>query len=190
MPRTSLADTLDVDTLLARLALGDTLTTIAKAMDVDRTRLHQVIAADPDLSARVAEAKAIGIDAREDSIMRIVDGDDLDDQVEIMLDGSVRGFGSRKVKLAAAGGDPVARARLRAEYTLKILAVKDPARYGNKVMHAGHDGGAIKHDTMLSIKALAEGLRNAAATRVIDVAGVAAPALPDKRELPDASDYI
>lgn len=156
------------DVILERLAMGETMTGIAKSLGLSRFQLHRVIKSDPQLAEAAEAAKAEGCETLLDNIIRIVDGDDMDDQVEIVMDGGVKGFGSRKVKLAALGGDPVARARLRAEYILKTLAVKDPARYGTRLLHAGHDGGTIKTESALSVKAIAEQLRNAAAARTIE----------------------
>jgi len=55
---------------------------------------------------------------------------------------------------------------------LKLLAARVPEKYGNKVLHAGHDGGAIKSAQTIDIKGIAAQLRAAAAGRTIEGAAV------------------
>ncbi len=155
--------------VIARVAKGETIAAVAKRIGVDRAAVTNWARRFPEFGRDLAKAVEDGADALADETLRIVDGDDLDDEVE-MIDLTTKKLAlvPRKVKLAAAGGDPVARARLRSEMRLKLLAARSPEKYGNKVLHAGHDGGAIKHEQAIDIRAIAAQLRSAAAARTID----------------------
>lgn len=159
--------------VIARVAKGETIAAVAKRIGVDRAAVTNWARRFPEFGRDLAKAMEDGADALADETLRIVDGDDLDDEVE-MIDLTTKQLAlvPRKVKLAAAGGDPVARARLRSEMRLKLLAARSPEKYGNKVLHAGHDGGAIKSAQTIDIKGIAAQLRAAAAGRTIEGAAV------------------
>lgn len=154
--------------VIDRVAKGETIAAAAKRIGVDRAAVTNWARRFPEFGRDLAKAMEDGADALADETLRIVDGDDLDDEVE-MIDLTTKQLAlvPRKVKLAAAGGDPVARARLRSEMRLKLLAARSPEKYGNKVLHAGHDGGAIKSTQTIDIKGIAAQLR-AAAGRTIE----------------------
>lgn len=154
--------------VLREVATHGTISAAARAIGVEHFTVANWAKRFPEFGAQLREALADGIEAMADDVLRIVDGDDLDDEVEVIDAQGRRGIGTRRLKLAAAGGDPVARARLRAETRLKLIAARAPERYGNKVLHAGHDGGAIKHEQAIDIRAIAAQLRSAAAARTID----------------------
>ena len=156
------------DRVLREAATHGTIAAAARAVGVEHFTVANWAKRFPDFGAQLREALADGIEAMADDVLRIVDGDDLDDEVEVVDAQGRRGIGTRRLKLAAAGGDPVARARLRAETRLKLIAARAPERYGNKVLHAGHDGGAIKSATTIDIKGIAAQLRAAAAGRTIE----------------------
>lgn len=160
--------------VIARVAKGETIAAVAKRIGVDRAAVTNWARRFPEFGRDLAKAMEDGADALADETLRIVDGDDLDDEVE-MIDLVTKQLAlvPRKVKLAAAGGDPVARARLRSEMRLKLLAARSPEKYGNKVLHAGHDGGAIKSTQTIDIKGIAAQLRAAASGRTIEGAAVA-----------------
>lgn len=160
--------------VIARVAKGETIAAVAKRIGVDRAAVTNWARRFPEFGRDLAKAMEDGADALADETLRIVDGDDLDDEVE-MIDLTTKQLAlvPRKVKLAAAGGDPVARARLRSEMRLKLLAARSPEKYGNKVLHAGHDGGAIKSAQTIDIKGIAAQLRAAASGRTIEGAAVA-----------------
>lgn len=155
--------------VIARVAKGETIAAVAKRIGVDRAAVTNWARRFPEFGRDLAKAMEDGADALADETLRIVDGDDLDDDVE-MADLTTKRLVivPRKVKLAAAGGDPVARARLRSEMRLKLLAARSPEKYGNKVLHAGHDGGAIKTSHAIDIKSIAAQLRAAASGRPLD----------------------
>ena len=160
------------DEILNRVAQGETIASAAKRIGVDRAAVANWARRFPEFGRDLAKAMEDGADAIADEALRIVDGDDLDDEVE-MVDLVTKRLAlvPRKVKLAAAGGDPVARARLRSEMRLKLLAVRSPEKYGNKVLHAGHDGGAIKTSHAIDIKSIAAQLRAAASGRPLEASG-------------------
>lgn len=155
--------------VIARVAKGETIAAAAKRIGVDRAAVTNWARRFPEFGRDLAKAMEDGADALADETLRIVDGDDLDDEVEMVdLVTKQLALVPRKVKLAAAGGDPVARARLRSEMRLKLLAARSPEKYGNKVLHAGHDGGAIKSTQTIDIKGIAAQLRAAASGRTIE----------------------
>ena len=160
------------DEILNRVAQGETIASAAKRIGVDRAAVANWARRFPDFGRDLAKAMEDGADALADETLRIVDGDDLDDEVEMVdLVTKQLALVPRKVKLAAAGGDPVARARLRSEMRLKLLAARSPEKYGNKVLHAGHDGGAIKTSHAIDIKSIAAQLRAAASGRPLEASG-------------------
>jgi len=146
---------------------GETVTAAAASIGVDRGAIYVWKRDRPDLDAAFEAARLAGAEMIAQDALRIVDGDDLDDLVPLDLEG-VRGLVNRKTQLAAAGGDPVARARLRFEGRMKLLAKWFPQHYGDKLLHAGHDGGAIKSETALSVKELAQQLRARASGLTIE----------------------
>lgn len=183
--------------VLEHVAQGETVASAARRIGVERTAVTNWARRFPGFGRALAKAMEDGADALADETLRIVDGDDLDDEVEMIdLVTKKLALAPRRVKLAAAGGDPVARARLRSEMRLKLLAARNPEKYGNKVLHAGHDGGAIKSATTIDIKGIAAQLRAAATGRTIDGDAIAidtsAPRFePDgkmKRRLTGSSD--
>lgn len=110
-----------LDTVLERLANGETLTAISRDLNFSRTIWARWMDADPELAKAYYHARSIGSDAIADDIVEIVD----------------------KAPADAVG---VAKARLRADTRLKLLAKWQPDKYGEKVdvRHQGHDGGAVQ----------------------------------------------
>jgi len=155
------------DDIITRVGNGENTRAIMRTIGINHSTLYRWFAADPELSARYEEARLQGAHAIANEALAILDGDDLDEMVPSEIEGA-KGLVPRAVKLAAIGGDPVARARLRFEGRMKLLAKWFPQHYGDKLLHAGHDGGAIKSETALSVKELAQQLRARASGLTIE----------------------
>ena len=65
----------------------------------------------------------------------------------------------------------------RADIRMKRAAQINPIAYGDKQLHAGHDGGALKTEVALSLPQLAERLRLAARPSDSTIEGKATPAI-------------
>ena len=63
----------------------------------------------------------------------------------------------------------------RTDFHLKRAAQIDPAQYGDKQLHAGHDGGSIKTETVAALPSIMERLRS-----VRKAGGTAAEAIIDQ----------
>lgn len=110
-----------VDAVLEGLAQGRTLTALCKEHGFSQSTWANWIARDHDLAKAYYDARSVGADSIADEIMDIVD--------------------SAKEETVA-----VAKARLRADTRLRLLAKWQPDKYGEKVdvRHAGPDGGAVQ----------------------------------------------
>jgi len=139
------------DRVLHEAAMHGTIAAAARAVGVNHLTVSHWARRYPEFGDKLKEALADGIEAMADDVLRIVDGDDLDDEVELTDAQGRRGIGTRRLKLAAAGGDPVARARLRAETRLKLIAARAPERYGNKVLPGYSAGGLVGNLSLPSL---------------------------------------
>lgn len=110
-----------LETTLHRIAHGETLSSVARDLGFTLVSWSRWVRADSELSAAYYEARSIGADAIADDILNIVDN-------------------------ARVGAVDVAKARLRADTRLRLLAKWQPDKYGEKVdvRHQGHDGGAVQ----------------------------------------------
>lgn len=148
--------------ILERIADGETYASI-KRSDPDRFP-HQSAFADwlnasTALDIAHARARMLGADIIAEECLQIAD--DATGDVYIATDAHGKPY-------AKIDGDCVQRAKLKVETRLKLLAKWRPEKYGEKLMHAGHDGKEIKIDTRLDIRAIADQLR--AVTRKPDAA--------------------
>lgn len=107
--------------VLEGIAQGETLTSLAIAYGFSQSAWAKWIAQDHDLAVAYYDARSVGADAIADDIINIVD---------TVKEDSVA----------------VAKARLRADTRLRLLAKWQPDKYGDKVdvRHAGPDGGAVQ----------------------------------------------
>lgn len=110
-----------IEQVLSRIALGETMTAITKSLDFSTDIWANWMKADPNLATAYYDARSIGADAIADDILTIVD-------------------------TVPLGAVDVAKARLRADVRLRLLAKWQPDKYGDKVdvRHQGHDGGAVQ----------------------------------------------
>lgn len=109
-----------IDTILARLAAGDSLRRICRDEDMPaRSNIMHWLDVDPDFAAKYARARDIGLDERADALA---------EDIEIESD--------------------VARARLKLDYGKWYLSKLAPKKYGERVAteHSGPDGGPVKFD--------------------------------------------
>jgi len=110
-----------VEQILLMIIGGKTMTDACREHGIDRRRWQVWLKSDPDLARDYHEARSLGADAIADDIIDIAD-------------------------TTAADTAEVAKARLRTDVRLKLLAKWQPDRYGDKVdvRHAGHDGGPVQ----------------------------------------------
>ena len=92
--------------------------------------IYEWMDADEALSGRIARAREDGWDQIALDALKIADDGSLD-----TIDTK---FGPKPDK------EWIDRSKLRVETRLKLLAKWDPKRYGEKLQHAGHDGGPMK----------------------------------------------
>ena len=146
-----------IETVLSRIALGQTMTSITRELGFSADAWALWMKADPDLATAYYDARSIGADAIADGILTIADE-------------------------VTASTVEVAKARLRTDVRLKLLAKWQPDKYGDKVdvRHQGPDGGAVQvaHTNVADI---------AAQMRAV-LTGRSAPVSPDK--LGDGSDLL
>ena len=110
-----------IETVLSRIALGETMTSISRDLGFSPDAWALWMKADPTLATAYYDARSIGADAIADDVLSIADS-------------------------APLTPVDVAKARLRTDVRLKLLAKWQPDKYGDKVdvRHQGHDGGAVQ----------------------------------------------
>lgn len=111
--------------LIEWLCEGKTLRSFCRLPGMPAWRtVYEWIAADKELSARVAHARDLGFEALAQEVLQIADDGSNDTYVDD--EGRVR-----------VDHDVIARSRLRVDARLKLLACWDPRRYGSKVQVGG-----------------------------------------------------
>jgi hypothetical protein len=116
-------DQAKADEICARLSKGETVSEIARQLQIGRTTIHDWRAENPQFFEQFARAKDEGYDAIADSVFEIADDGKRDYVV-----------GEDGVYLDR---DHIQRSKLRVETRLKLLAKWDPKRYGDKMQHEG-----------------------------------------------------
>jgi hypothetical protein len=116
-----------VETVLVRIACGETLTALGKELDFHPTAWGNWVAADEGLALAYRRAREVGGDAIAEQALALVD------EQPARVEGRV-------------DTGHVAWRRLQAEMRLKLLAKWYPSRYGDKVgvEHTGPDGGPVQ----------------------------------------------
>lgn len=135
--------------IVQRIGRGENLRAIMREEQMDWSTFYRWLRNDPQLQADYDEARILGAHAIAHDALALLEQQP--ERVDKRID---PGF--------------VQWQRLKLEGTLKILAKWFPQHYGDKLLHAGHDGGAIKSETALSVKELAQQLRARASGVVID----------------------
>lgn len=145
--------------IVLRIANGETLTSIC-ASDPKKFPSPMGFArwttARSELGVAHAHARMLQAEALAEETLRIVDAEP---ERVIVYGEDGEPAGSR----IDAGS--VQWAKMRAEQRMKLLAKWAPEKYGEKLLHAGHDGKEIKIDQRFDIRAIADQLRNAARSR-------------------------
>lgn len=103
-----------------RISEGETLASICRDLQLPRRTIYNWMATDPAFSARFKQARDVGFHAIADYALDIAD-------------------------TVAASSEEVAKARLRVETRLKLLAKWSPGLYGEKLEHSGPGGGPIQY---------------------------------------------
>lgn len=123
-----------VDAICRQIAGGETLSAICRKDSMpDRTTVYDWINADETLSQRFARARDLGFDAIADEALGIAD------------DGS-RDYQESDDGRLVADHDHIARARLRVETRLKLLAKWSPKKYGDKIEIAGDPNAPLRQE--------------------------------------------
>lgn len=135
--------------VIKRISHGENLRAIMRAEQMGWSTFYDWLRADPQLQADYEEARILGAHAIAHDALALLEQQP--ERVDKRVD---PGF--------------VQWQRLKLEGTLKILAKWFPQHYGDKLLHAGHDGGAIKSETALSVKELAQQLRARASGLTIE----------------------
>jgi len=106
-----------VNEVLSRIAGGETLAAMGRELDFHPQSWADWIRADEALAIAYQRARDVGADVIADDILRIID--------EVPAD-----------------SEQIQRAKLRAEYRLKLLAKWNPKRYGEtKTLEVGNKEG-------------------------------------------------
>lgn len=108
--------------VLSRIALGETLSSIARDLKFHPTAWSQWVREDEALRVAYAEAREVGADVIADDALGIIDADP-ERIVQLDAEGKVA---SSRIDSAA-----VAWAKNRAEFRLKLLAKWSPNKYGD-----------------------------------------------------------
>lgn len=113
-----------IEEVLRRIALGETLASLARELDFHATTWCDWVKADEALKVAYARAREAGYDALADQTLEIADG-------------------------TRAISEHVQLSKLRIDTRLKLLACWDPKRYGNKqtVDVGNKEGETLKVET-------------------------------------------
>ena len=126
-----------VDAICARIATGETLASICRDEDMPgRSVVYDWIRSSKAVAGRFERAREVGFDAIADETLAIADD------------------GSNDTYLDSEGGertntDVIARSKLRVETRLKLLSKWHPAKYGERLTHAGDPAAPIHHTVSL-----------------------------------------
>jgi hypothetical protein len=129
-----------IEEVLSRIAQGETLAALGRELDFHPQSWADWMRADEALAIAYADARDTGHDVIADDVLQIIDS-------------------------VPAQGEEIQRAKLRAEYRLKLLAKWNPKKYGDKqtVDVGNKDGETLKVDNGVDTVALtlqlAEALR-------------------------------
>ena len=120
-----------IEEVLSRIAQGETLAALGRELDFHPTAWGRWVAEDEALAIAYAEARDTGHDVIAEDVLQIIDS-------------------------VAAQSEEIQRAKLRAEYRLKLLAKWNPKKYGDKqtVDVGNKDGETLKVENNVDTVAL------------------------------------
>jgi len=107
MPYPAKKTTKLIEEVLSRIAQGETLAALGRELDFHPQSWADWMRADEGLAIAYADARDTGHDVIADDVLQIIDS-------------------------VPAQGEEIQRAKLRAEYRLKLLAKWNPKKYGDK----------------------------------------------------------
>ena len=107
MPYPAKKNTKLIEEVLSRIAQGETLAALGRELDFHPQSWADWMRADEGLAIAYADARDTGHDVIADDVLQIIDS-------------------------VPAQGEEIQRAKLRAEYRLKLLAKWNPKKYGDK----------------------------------------------------------
>lgn len=116
-----------IDTVLQRVADGETLSAICKDVGLSTVAWHQWVKTDPALAARFEEARQIGYDALAESALAIVDA-----EPERIYTTTTGDDGATSTTTSRYDGAAVSWAKNRADLRLKLLSKWHAGKYGDK----------------------------------------------------------
>lgn len=135
------------DEICARLSAGEPLAVICRDEGMPhRSTVYDWVAADEELSRRIACAREEGFDAIAAECLDIADD----------KSGDVRFVGDGEGEREVCNTEFVQRAKLRIETRLKLLAKWDPKRYGEKMALTGgaEDDAPIRTTATIDVSKL------------------------------------
>jgi hypothetical protein len=135
-----------VQEIAERLSVGEPLAQICRDSHMPHpSTVRDWMAADESISRLIARAREDGFDSIASNALEIAD----DGRRDYDADEDGREF---------VNHDHIARARLRVETRLKLLAKWDPKRYGEKLAmeHAGPGGGPVQIQATMTPQEAAE----------------------------------
>lgn len=118
-----------IEEVLSRIAQGETLASLGRELDFHPSAWRHWLEGDEGLRIAYADAREIGADVIADDVMQIID-------------------------TVPANSEEIQRAKLRAEYRLKLLAKWQPKKYGDKqtVDVGNKDGESLKVEAQVDAK--------------------------------------
>jgi len=142
---TRLTDTL-IENVLERLSQGTPLTHAAREFGFHPSAWHQMVQRNETVAIACARAREEGADHIAEDIMRIIDE-------------------------APLSSEAIQKAKMQAEYRLKLLAKWHPKKYGDKQQfaHTGEDGGPIVVQNADALDRALDMAKQAARTKPVNV---------------------
>lgn len=111
--------------------------------------VYDWVVARPEFATRLARAREMGYDALAEEALEIANTPHLG-QKKVFSSGA----GEEEDSMTVTEDDMLGHRKLQIETRLKLLAVWDPKRYGNKVQLGGDGGNPIKVEAQVEAENL------------------------------------